>query len=165
MVLGAFVCYLFGHFAVYAAVLRHRRITATERGIFLFHLIPAVLWVAVTGLLAGLLESVSLAHIVLIAALHGIYSLTFLELWALADGGYSLAILDCLEVSRGTDEQTILNELARLGSAKKQARVNDLVLLGLVALEDSRYVLTDRGRVLANLVAATIKFARVHMSH
>jgi hypothetical protein len=165
MVVALFFCYLVAHFALYASVLRHRRITASEKGIFLYHFIPAAAWVVVLGLLTVFLEGFSFAHVILIGSLHGIYSLTLLELWALADGGYSLAILDCLDFRKDLGERRILGELELLGTAKKQARVADLLRIGLVQETPDGYRLTAPGHIAALAIAAIVRVSDTVMTH
>lgn len=159
-----FLCYLSSHLLLYAAFLRHRQVMSSEKGILLYHMVPALFWTATLGVLCAL-GIVSFAQVVLVSALHGIYSLTFLELWALADGGYSLAIMDYLEFRRDLDEQTILSELVRLGTAKKQERVVALLRMGFVASRDQRYCLTRRGRLMAAFISFIVRIAKVSMSH
>ena len=165
MVVLLFVCYLLGHFLLYAGIFRHQASAATEKGIFLYHLLPALAWVISLSFLAFLFESIGAAHVVLVAALHGIYSLTFLELWALADGGYSLAIMDCLEFRKELDEKAILAELMILGTAKKQNRVADLLKMGLVEAVEDRFQLTPAGRLVARAITAIVRITNASMTH
>jgi hypothetical protein len=151
MLVGGFFGYLVAHFALYAAVLRHRRLT--ETGVFLYHLIPAALWLMMSSALCFVVPSIGPADAVLVCSLHGIYSLTFLELWALADGGYSLAIMDCLESHSDLEEQKVLDKLELLGTAKKQSRLADLVRMGLVEDRLDGYQLTASGRPVAAFIA------------
>jgi hypothetical protein len=165
MVVLVFVLYLAAHFGVYAAVLRHRRLTSTEKGIFLYHMVSAVAWLAVLAIIAAFYEDFSFAYVFLIGSLHGIYSLTILELWALADGGYSLAIMDCLDFRKDLDQKKIVEELVLLGEAKKQARVADLRRMGLIEEIHDRYRLTRLGRFLAATIALLVKLTNSSMSH
>jgi hypothetical protein len=165
MVVAVFVCYLIAHFALYAAVFRRSRITASEKGIFLYHFIPAASWVVVLGALAVFSGAVTAAHIILIGSLHGIYSLSLLELWALADGGYSLAIMDSLESRKDLDQQRVLSELEALGTAKKQARLADLINGGLVTNTGGLFRLTSSGRIVATAIAAIVQLTNASMSH
>jgi hypothetical protein len=164
MITFAFVAYLLLHFLLYATVFRHTNAIATEKGIFLYHVVPAVIW-AVALVLLAVFAATSTAQIVLLGALHGIYSLTFLELWALADGGYSLAIMDCLDFRQDSDDDTILAQLVLLGTAKQRGRVADLTRLGLVDVVDDHYRLTRSGRVAASAIAFIRRLWNVSMSH
>jgi hypothetical protein len=165
MIVAAFLCYLVVHFWLYAAVLRHRRLVANEKGIFLYHFVPAAIWVAVLGLLAVFSTGFTFAHVILIGSLHGIYSLTILELWALADGGYSLAIMDCLDFRKDLDQHKIIDELVLLGEAKKQARVADLLGMGLIRTVGNEYELTAAGRFVASMIALVVGLTNASMSH
>jgi hypothetical protein len=164
MVAAACGAYLALHFVLYATLLRHGRFASTERGIFLYHFVPAAAWTIAAAALAFLLPDVSVAEVFLVAALHGIYSLTFLELWALADGGYSLAILEGLESRKEADERRILDELEQIGATKEQARMADLLRMGLVEERGGEYRLTPSGRVAAAAIAALARLSNAPMS-
>jgi len=163
MVTLGFGLYLVAHFALYALWLRHVAFVSTEKGIFLYHFVPAASWVLVLGTLWLTGPAVSLAEVILVAGLHGIYSLTFLELWALADGGYSLAILERLESRGEADEPSILAELEGLGGEKRAARLADLLRMGLVEEHDGRYGLTPPGRVAAAFIAVIARLSAAPM--
>ncbi|HZQ74382.1 MAG TPA: hypothetical protein VFB08_15795 [Burkholderiales bacterium] len=163
MILIAFGCYLSAHFLLYALLLRHRRFIATERGIFLYHFVPAASWATLLAAFSLASSSVSAADVLLVASLHGIYSLSFLELWALADGGYSLAIIDQLAGGRNVPERSALEPLAAMGTAKRRARLADLVRMGLVEERPEGYRLTPSGRTLAGLIWAIAKLSGVPM--
>src|SRR5438093_12043221 len=93
----AFLGYLVTHFLIYLIVLRNTRLFRSERVIFLYHFIPAVIMaLAVVGLSIVLSSEEMLASAVLVISLQGIYSLSFLELWSLAHGSYSISILICV---------------------------------------------------------------------
>jgi hypothetical protein len=158
MIVLCFGAYLIAHFALYAALLRRGRLTATERGVFLYHFIPAAAWVTGLTALALAVPWIGVADVVLVGSLHGIYSLSFLELWALADGGYSLAILESIE--SGHD----LRDMERLGATKNQGRLADLERMGLVQSTAAGPRLTVAGRVAAAFIALVVWLAGMPMS-
>jgi hypothetical protein len=160
MVAAWFGVYLAAHFALYAAFLRHLRLTASERGIFLYHFVPAVSWVLVLATLAAWVPGIGIAHVALVAGLHGVYSLTFLELWALADGGYSLAILESLVPGNEAGLGSTLSELEQLGSAKQEVRLSDLLQMGLIERNADEYRLTPAGHLAGALIAAIARLSR-----
>ena len=162
MVAVWFGAYLVLHFALYATLFRHQRLTGTERGVFLYHLVPAAAWVIGLSAFALAVPAVGVTEVFLVGALHGIYSLSFLELWALADGGYSLAILERLESGGG--QRAGLGDMEQLGKAKNQARLADLVRSGLVEDRGGSYRLTAAGRAAAGLIALIVCVADVPMS-
>ena len=157
-----FAAYLAVHFGLYALVIRHARLTASEKGIFLYHLIPALAWVVGLTVLSFGVPAIDAAHVFLVAGLHGIYSLTFLELWALADGGYSLAILERLE--SGAGRNAALGDMEQLGAVKNASRLAHLVRMGMVEERAGAFRLTTAGRAAAGFVAFIVWLADVPMS-
>ena len=90
--------YIAAHAGLYFAVLRGWPKLGSERGIFLYHFVSAILVTGGFGVWAiahG--GSDAWAWFVCVVMLHGIYSLSFLELWALADDSYSLAIMEIID--------------------------------------------------------------------
>lgn len=156
------VGYFLTHFALYAFWLRNLKAFWTEKGVFLYHAVPAGCSTG-SGALMSILapELIGSAHIVLFASVHVIYSISLLELWALADGGYSLSILDCLDSNHELTEEVLLQELAKLGTMKKQNRIADLLRLGLIQARDDYYSLTPRGKRVARIIATIVHIANV----
>jgi hypothetical protein len=151
MILALCFAYLLSHLLVYALVLRHSVGFRSEKGIFLFHFVSALL---VTVMAAGyaLFEptpaSFGWAGVVLIVSLHGIYSLSFLELWSLAQGGYSLSILASIN-AHASGTQPDFSKLERIGKMKLEDRIRSLEKLGLIKVQGAEIVLTGRGSVAA----------------
>jgi hypothetical protein len=158
IVVGA---YIVTHFLLYVVVFRRVRYFGTERGIFLFHLVPAAtLTLSLTVWCGWPPTQDGLALIVGAAAAHGIYSLSFLESWALSEGGYSLRALTEI-VRRGSVTASELERhFVELSAQKKMVRMGTLLNLQLVRAEGDRFELTFIGRLVANILALIAKLAR-----
>src|SRR4029077_20843025 len=97
----------------------------TERGIFLYHFISAVLFAA-GALAAGIarFSDAAMAVSVGLIAVHGIYSTSFLELWSLAQGSYSISILTGIASQGPLPRSKLVDVFARIGNAKKNDRLS-----------------------------------------
>lgn len=151
--LNSFAIYLVAHFLLYVVVLRKRPVFRSEKGIFLYHFLPAL--VVALAVLAWAV--VARAHpgwpeIVLVLSAHGIYSLSFLELWSLAQGGYSLSIIAAIANAEADRSLTDFSALEAVGEVKQRERLAGLSRLGLIANTDGRVALTERGRQVAALL-------------
>jgi len=143
------VCvYLIVHLLSYAVF--RPPVLRTERGVFLYHLLPAAGMSLVLLVLSWANDTTSAAAAAMIA-LHGVYSLSFLELWSLAEGSYSLSILAFVydPDRRSTLAQGGVSILEQIGEHKQQNRIGALLRLGLVQRQGGCIALTARGRVLA----------------
>lgn len=143
--IAAFGLYLLAHAALYVAVLRRLEWLRRERGMFLYHAVPA--GAAALVALGVMAEQPALG--VLLLGVLGIYSLSFLEAWSLAQGGYSIRILDAFAEAQDAGERVDLRPLHALGAEKRAARLDGLEGLGLIATEAGTVRLTARGRVAA----------------
>lgn len=146
--------YFLSHFLLYVFVFRHRSFFWSERGIFMFHFVPAL--VLVTLVLAALLWQPSPKGFVLFvgaSAACGIYSLSFLECWVLSEGGYSLRILSEL-VRRGTATQAEMElQFIEMSARKKIGRLNSLLALGLAKADTDRFRVTLQGGAVATAMS------------
>ena len=151
--LPGIAAYLAAHFAAYAFVLRHRPSLRSEKGIFLYHFISAII-AGLAGAAFAILEPdrFGFAGLALVLSLHGIYSLSFLELWSLAQGGYSLSIIAGVAQAEASGKEPDFSGLAAIGQAKQADRVAALERLGLVSGTDGRIALTRRGSAIAFLL-------------
>jgi len=154
--------YLGLHLVAYLLVLRNVPAFTSERVIFLYHFVSAIL-VSAVAILLGWLGGSSDAwgSAIAIIALHGIYSVTFLEVWSLAEGSYSLQILTYLrrlERHQASFDQTILWQV---GAAKQGNRVDGLIKLGLVRRQRDLLVLTGSGRAIGAALTAIAWLANV----
>jgi hypothetical protein len=149
-----YVLYLAAHLLLYVVVLRHRPAFRSERTIFLYHAVSAIL-VTLAAILGPLLMGAGLDFewIVAVVALHGIYSVSFLELWSLAEGGYSLQILERLDRAERQGQRVDLEELRAIGAAKQSNRLAGLTSAGLVQQQGGRVELTGAGQVVGSLFA------------
>jgi hypothetical protein len=149
-VLASFAAYLVAHFAAYVLVVRRLDTFRTERGIFLYHFVSAVIACS-SAALAGFLEQegFGLAGFVIVLSLHGVYSLSFLELWSLAQGGYSLSIIASIAHAEATGVEPDFSGLAAIGVAKQDDRIFALERLELVATSNGLISLTSRGGTIA----------------
>lgn len=160
--LGWSVVYVVGHLLLYVLVLRRRDAFRSERVIFRYHVLSALLLtaVALTGLaatVAGWLapgSGVNLDTAVAVVALHGTYSLSFLEVWSLAEGGYSLQILEHVRSAEQAGRPLDVAALRAIGSAKQASRLDGLGRLGLVRQHGEQIELTGVGRVIAAVLAS-----------
>jgi hypothetical protein len=155
--LSAFAAYLGLHVLAYVLLFRHSARLRSERGIFLYHLVPA----AATGLAAlayTLAVPGRLPELVLVVSVHGIYSISTLWLWSLAQGGYSLAVLRSVARAETTRVEPDFSQLEQIGETKQRERIAALEALGLVAVRDRTIVLTRRGRRIAFLLDCQLKW-------
>ena len=142
--------YLGLHALLYLLVLRSRETFRSERGIFLYHAASTIvvsLAVLVTGALAPSWES--LATILAVVCLHGVYSITFLEIWSLSQGSYSLTILRTVEESAPgapIDEA----RLEAVGVGKRQQRLDGMAGIGLARRHGDKLELTALGVLVAS---------------
>jgi hypothetical protein len=146
------VAYLAIHLTLYVVVLRDMPAFGSERVIFLYHAVPAVLLTVVVAVIVAL-DPTTLAAGVLAVSLQGLYSLSFLELWALSDGGYSLQILEHV-ASTGNAFDT--GGLQEIGASKRSGRLSAALDLGLVEHNGNQFALTRPGRVISRVVAAVV---------
>lgn len=154
--------YLTLHLGLYAIVLRHHSAFSRERTIFMYHLVSALACGAVAAVVVvARSDAESLALLVGLVSLHGIYSLSFLELWALADRGYSLQILRRLA---DWPSMTDIGALRAVGESKKAERIDGLIRLRLVEERSSQLALTRRGRAVALIFGSIAWLAGVRES-
>lgn len=138
------------HFLLYGTLCRHVRLFQTERGIFLFHAIPAAIGGAVVALwLLHQPDRETVSGTVLLLSMQGIYSLSFLEAWSLTQGGYSIRILDEIETARETGREPRLASLENFGSEKTVLRLAGLQRLGLIRQHGAGWELSLLGRLAA----------------
>jgi hypothetical protein len=159
---AAEVIYLLGHFFLYVFVLRHQPYFQTEKGIFLYHLISAIVWVFASGVILLVYrdgEAFSVAS-ALIAA-HGIYSISFLELWSLAQGSYSLSIMGQGRSERVQSRAELIASFSRIGNAKKADRLSALEGSQLVRLDGNRWKLNGSGAIVASLLRSLLWLANI----
>jgi hypothetical protein len=153
-VLAAFA-YIVCHFLAYVVVFRRMPTFGTERTIFLYHFVSAVV-VGLSFLFAVMAvrtpDALALATSAILA--HALYSLTFLELWSLAEGGYSLTILRLIADAAACDSPVSGDALASIGSSKKQSRLEGLQRLRMVRYENGLFRLTGFGRLAADFAEA-----------
>ena len=146
--------YLAVHLALYVAAFRFWPVFRTEGGIFLYHLVSALVVVVLT--VSALIATPSIERVALclgLVALHGIYSLSFLELWALSEGGYSLRILSEIEKRAGATPTSLTDRFAALSAQKKAGRLESLISLGLVQQNGPLFQVTRKGAAIAKLLA------------
>jgi hypothetical protein len=154
------LCWLALHFFVYALVLRHRSTFQTERGIFLYHLVSALLITTSAAFSCVLFASEPMfAAAVGIVAAHGIYSVSFLELWSLSQGSYSLSIM--AGTRKVLSRADLVDIFSRIGNEKKEGRIAGLSSSGLVHRDGGSWRLTAAGRVLANLLRVFLWLANI----
>lgn len=153
LLLGSSI-YLGAHFLVYVAALRKQPAFASEKVIFLYHVLSVLALACALGvILAAAPQASGVAVLAAALALHAIYSLSFLELWSLAQGGYSLTILEALETLQGRGAVPDATALQQVGTRKKQGRLQGLERLRLVRPRDEYLELTPRGSVVATILA------------
>jgi hypothetical protein len=159
--LSVFGSYLAAHFLAYAIFLRKTAALRTERGIFLYHFVSAVLvalaalWYAVG---APDVSQFGVAGLMLVLSVHGIYSLSFLELWSLAQGGYSLSVIGSIARAEADGVAPDFTGLEEIGEIKQRDRIAGLEKLGLIARSDCSIALTSRGRIAAALLHGLLKW-------
>jgi hypothetical protein len=152
--------YLAAHVLLYVFMLRGRPLVQSERGIFLYHFVSAVLFALVTfGVALTHFNDAAIAIAIGLVAVHGIYSLSFLELWTLAEGSYSMSILTEI-ASQGTlSRNALIDAFARIGDAKKSDRLFVLSKLSLGCRDGCYWRLSARGHLLANLLNVLVWLA------
>jgi hypothetical protein len=159
---AAAIVYLFTHFFLYVLVLRHQPYFQTEKGIFLYHLISAMVCVfasAVIVLIRRDEEAFSIAC-ALVAA-HGIYSISFLELWSLAQGSYSLSIMGRGGSDRVPSRAELVDSFSRIGNAKKADRLSGLAGSQLIRLDGNHWKLSGSGAIVASMLRGLLWLANI----
>jgi hypothetical protein len=151
------VGYLFAHFLLYALLLRQCRAFQTERGIFLYHFVPAVVLLVVVGSRSVTSPGESFEEGVLVVALQGIYSLSFLELWSLSQGGYSIRILNAIESAREAGTEPDAQCWHDFGKGKTSLRLPGLEKLGMVRRRGDVWELTGAGTGVAACLRAIVR--------
>jgi hypothetical protein len=154
--------YLLAHFLLYVFVLRHQHNFRTEKGIFLYHLISAMVCVFVSAVIIlvrrdGEAFSVACA----LVAAHGIYSISFLELWSLAQGSYSLSIMGQRGSDRGLSRAELVDSFSRIGNAKKADRLSGLEGSQLIRLDGNYWKLTGSGAIIATMLRSLLWLANI----
>ena len=154
--------YLGLHLVAYVLVLRNVPAFTSERVIFLYHVVSAIL-VSTVAILLGWVggSSDAWASAAAIIALHGVYSVSFLEVWSLAEGSSSLLILTYLrrlEQHQAPFDRAIL---WKVGAAKQGNRIDGLVRLGLVRRDGDLLALTGPGRAVGAALTAIAWLANV----
>jgi hypothetical protein len=142
------IIFLMVHAGVYFAVLRGWAALRSEKGIFLYHFMSAILvaggfgvWAIVHG------GSDAWTWFAAVVMLHGIYSLSFLELWALADDSYSLAVMEIIDRGSTAPGPALMQRLEAIGTRKQTSRLDALQGIKLVhELGDGSFTLTLGGR-------------------
>jgi hypothetical protein len=157
----ALVC-LACHFLMYVAVLRHRPLFQTEKGIFLYHLTSAAVFVAAALLILFILrDSEAFSVAFALVAAHGIYSISFLELWSLAQGSYSLSIMGQGRSDRAPTRAELVDSFSRIGNAKKADRLSGLQGSQLIRLDGNRWKLNGSGATVASLLKSLLWLANI----
>ncbi len=140
--------YFLTHFFLYVLALRHWEPLRKEKGIFLYHAIPAAaLGVVCAGCIA--IDPTQIPTAVLVLGLQGIYSLSFLEVWSLTQGGYSIRILDAVETARESGTVPDLNCCENFGTGKTTLRLGGLETLRMIRRGENGWQLTRLGRMSA----------------
>jgi hypothetical protein len=157
--------YLASHFLLYVCIFRDRPAFQTERGIFRYHFISAVLF-ASAALAAGIarFSDAAMAVSIGLIAIHGIYSTSFLELWSLAQGSYSISILTGIASQGSLPRSKLIDVFARIGNAKKNDRLSALSKSFLAHRGGGYWRLSGRGRLLGNLLNALLWLAAIKTS-
>ena len=142
--------YIAAHAGLYFVALRKGPALSSEKGIFFYHFISAMVvcagtfvWVVATG------GTDAWAWFVSVVMLHGIYSLSLLELWALADDSYSLAMMEAIH-RRGTERgEALVQGLETIGTRKQSLRLDSLKRIGVLdEASDGAISLTSTGRAV-----------------
>ena len=151
--ISAFFGYLAAHFLIYFMILRHAQVFRSEKTIFLYHFIPAVIVLLIaSGLSVATPSGDLLAPIVFVVSLQGIYSLSFLELWSLAQGGYSISILICVRTAAQEGKEPDFSAFEHIGARKRASRLEGLQRLGLIQRCDGIYRMTSLGLIVASFL-------------
>jgi hypothetical protein len=150
------------HFLMYVAVLRNMPLFQTERGIFLYHLASAAVFVAAA--LAILLirrDSEAFSIGCALVAGHGIYSISFLELWSLAQGSYSLSIMGQGRSDRVPSRAELVDSFSRIGNAKKADRLSGLEGSQLIRQDGNHWRLNGSGAIIAAMLKCLLWLANI----
>jgi len=148
------IAYLVLHLAFYVVALRNLRAFGSERVIFLYHVVPALVLMLITAVTVAIArDPTTLAFGVMAISLQGLYSLSFLELWALSDGGYSLQILEHLAHTPGSFDARGMKEI---GASKRSDRLQAAMNLGFVETNGKSFALTRVGRPIAGVFASLL---------
>lgn len=151
--ISVFLGYVGVHFLIYFMILRHAQVFRSEKTIFLYHFIPAVIVLFIASGQSVTTHSEDLlAPMVLVVSLQGIYSLSFLELWSLAQGGYSISILISVETAAQEDKEPDFAALEHIGTRKRASRLEGLQRLGLIQRCEGIYRLTVVGLAIATFL-------------
>jgi hypothetical protein len=159
---AAAIIYLLAHFLVYVFVLRHQPYFQTEKGIFLYHLISAIVCALAAAVIVFIRrdgEAFSVAC-ALVAA-HGIYSISFLELWSLAQGSYSLSIMGQGRSDRVPSRAELVESFSRIGNVKKADRLSSLKDSQLIRLDGNHWKLTGSGAIVATMLKGLLWLANI----
>lgn len=161
-----FSLYLCSHFLFYVVWLRDKPFTRSEKGIFLYHFISAVVF-GISVISVALIDPIEfgLAGCVVFFSLHGIYSISFLELWSLAQGGYSLSIISEIAQAQKKGTEPDFVALATIGLAKQADRIETLVRLGFVAKSGSELKLTPLGKVITYVMCGLRRWGNPYMAN
>ncbi|HEY7664515.1 MAG TPA: hypothetical protein VH934_15455 [Xanthobacteraceae bacterium] len=154
---------LVAHAGLYLAILRDWPALASERGIFRYHFLSALVVAVGFGVWALAYGGADTwAWFACAVMLHGIYSLSFLELWALADDSYSLAILEIVHRGDRAAGPALMRRLEAIGASKQGSRLDALRSLGLVREpDDGSFALTPAGHAAALLARALLVLVNV----
>jgi len=135
-------------FISYMLIVRNLYIFKSEKGIFLYHLIPGLLITAITIYLWFILKNTVLADLILCISLYGIYAISFLELWSLAQGGYSLSIIEEIRIAEFECRKPDINKLVSIGKIKFTNRIQSLLNKKILLEEKGNFELTSKGRLI-----------------
>jgi hypothetical protein len=161
-ILEVAVAYLGLHLLVYLLWLRRKPLFTREIVIVLYHF--GSLGMIVVGLAIALVLSEadrSLAVVVAVVSLQGLYSVSFLEVWSLAEGGYSLSIMRSVDRARALGRPLGLADLHLLGEGKRSTRTRHLASLGLVRDRDGKLELSASGRLVATALFVITRVANL----
>jgi hypothetical protein len=151
ILIGSFIIV---HFLLYVCIFRHRPFCRSERGIFLFCVVPAATLVSLAfGAILWQPSVEGLSLFITVFATLGIYVLSFLECWTLSEGGFSIQILgELVRLGVATPAQ-LERQFIDTSAKKKFNRLESLLRLGLVKKDGDRFQLTRRGSTLASALA------------
>jgi hypothetical protein len=156
------IIYLLAHFFLYVFVLRHQPYFQTEKGIFLYHLISAIVCVfASTVIVLIRRDGEALSIACALVAAHGIYSISFLELWSLAQGSYSLSIMGQGRSDKVPSRAELVDSFSRIGNAKKADRLSGLAGSKLIRLDGNYWKLTGSGAIVASMLRGLLWLANI----
>jgi len=150
------------HFALYAVLLRQLSTFQTERGIFLYHFISAVVFGGGCAAVVLFSDGDVFSSIVLaLIAAHGIYSISLLELWSLSQGSYSLSILNGVQCGRIHTRQQLIERFTRIGSTKKLDRLTALASSQLIRRDGAYWRLNRSGALVAAILRGLLWLANI----